>query len=156
MSRPLLRERAVLNSEVTKSNRFWRELIGLFELHWPYAADEAFQVDPTTTLFTFSGLYEKTVRDLRMWRMRTDFYKSFPDVFEDVMLITPIYIQPSTIPVRRPLQAAPSRNVVQEVQEEEPLHDSTFSNQPSYHLPGAAGYTGAISKPTPQPHSDMW
>jgi hypothetical protein len=112
-----------LDPEVTKSNKFWREIIGLFELHWPYAPEEAFQSDPSTGLFTFSGLYEKHVRDLHMWRMQTDFFKSFPDVFDDIMLITPIYIQPPGVSVRRAIKAAPPGHVQVVREEEEELQN---------------------------------
>lgn len=106
-TRPGLRERAVLDPTVTKSNRFWREIIGLFELHWPYQPEEAFQVDPMTNLFTFSGLYENHVREIRMWRMKTDFFKSFPAVFDDIAMYAQIYPQPN-ITAMRAIEPAPA------------------------------------------------
>lgn len=107
--RPGLRERAVLDPTVTRSNKFWREIIGLFELHWPYQPQEAFQVDPITNLYTFSALYENHHREISMWRMKTDFFRSFPAVFEDIVLFTHLYRQPSTRPIRA-IPATPESN----------------------------------------------
>lgn len=113
----MLRERAVLNPEITKDNKFWREIIGLFQLHWPYAPEQAFEVNPSTGLLSFSGLYEKHVRDLRMWRMQTDFFRSFPGVVDDIMLITPVYLQPVGPGHQRAIEAASRVNVVEEEKE---------------------------------------
>lgn len=132
----MLRERAVLNPEITKDNKFWREIIGLFQLHWPYAPEKAFEVSPTTGLLSFSGLYEKHVRDLHMWRMQTDFFKSFPAVFDDIMLITPITLQPAGPVHRRAIQAAPLVNVVQEEQEiQKPTYQGPIFQHPTWTSP---------------------
>ncbi|ETN37715.1 uncharacterized protein HMPREF1541_07338 [Cyphellophora europaea CBS 101466] len=104
---PGLRERGVMHPETTKSNKFWRELIQGFELHWPYAPEEAYQVDPTTGLYTFSGLYVKHVREIRMWTMSSSFFRSFPTLVEDMVIVPPIYLQPHPPPVRQIAATAP-------------------------------------------------
>jgi hypothetical protein len=61
-----MRERAVLDRDFTRSDKFWNEVIHLFQFCWPYEANEAFCLDQTSGLYTFSGLYERRVREIRM------------------------------------------------------------------------------------------
>jgi hypothetical protein len=113
--RPLLRDRAVLDPSLTKSNRFYREFIALLSFHWPYQTEEAFGIDPITGLYTFSGLYENHFRDLRMWRMHTDFFRSFPDAFDDITPNIPIPMQIQSMPaprVQRVIEAAPTSDLL--------------------------------------------
>jgi hypothetical protein len=43
-------------------------------------------------LYQFSGLFEKTVRDIRSWTMSSEFFDVFPDMYDDIMPFdTPLY-----------------------------------------------------------------
>lgn len=94
-SRPGLRERAVLDQDITKSDQFWREVIQLFEFNWPYSVEDAFWLDQSSGLYNFTGLYERQVREIRMWNMNPSFFTSFPDTFEDIVPAANISMSPS-------------------------------------------------------------
>ena len=79
-----MRERAVLNQQFTRSDKFWNEVIHLFQFCWPYGADEAFSLDQKSGLYHFSGLYERQVREIRMWKMHPSFFVSYPDTYDDI------------------------------------------------------------------------
>jgi hypothetical protein len=93
-----LRERAVLSQDMTKSNRFWREVIHLFEFNWPYSAEMPYIYDASADMYRFTGAFENRVRDIRCWNMHTQFFKSFPDTFDDIVpasFTAPLFAQPS-------------------------------------------------------------
>lgn len=91
-----LRERAVLCHGMTRSNQFWREVIHLFEFNWPYTTEMPYEFDPRSNIYRFTGAYENRVRDIRCWNMHPQFFKSFPDTFDDIVpssFVAPLYTQ---------------------------------------------------------------
>ena len=80
-----MRERAVLNQDLTRSNKFWTEVIHLFQFCWPYEVNNTFHLDHESGLYGFSGLYERQLREIRMWRMDHSFFVSFPDTYDDIV-----------------------------------------------------------------------
>lgn len=107
--RPGLRERAVLDQETTKSNRFWREVIQLFHFNWPYAPELLYQFNESSKLYSFTGTYENHIRDIRMWNMNPAFFSSFPATYDDIITPSersPLYVQPSPLTQFRALAFA--------------------------------------------------
>ncbi|ETN45758.1 uncharacterized protein HMPREF1541_09591 [Cyphellophora europaea CBS 101466] len=97
---PGLRERSVLDQETTKSNKFWREVIQLFRLNWPYSPDSAYQLDQNSGLYSFTGTYENHVREIRMWNVDPSFFKSFPATVDDIIppgSLAPLYVRPNPL-----------------------------------------------------------
>lgn len=87
---PGLRERAVLNPELTAPNKFWNDIIYLFRFWWPQPAADAVMIDPATKLLTFTGRYHNSVRDIHMWRVDESFFASFPETVDDIIPGAPL------------------------------------------------------------------
>ncbi|RMD41175.1 hypothetical protein DV735_g3940, partial [Chaetothyriales sp. CBS 134920] len=85
MPRPGLRERAVLSEELTRSNKFWTQVIYDFRFHWPYSIADTVWVSPTTGLYEFSPVFNHHVFEIRMWQMDMKFFESFPDTYDDII-----------------------------------------------------------------------
>ena len=56
----------------------------------------AYEFDPSSNTYRFTGAYENRVRDIRCWNMHPQFFKSFPDTFDDIVpssFVAPLYTQ---------------------------------------------------------------
>ncbi|KIW79470.1 hypothetical protein Z517_06082 [Fonsecaea pedrosoi CBS 271.37] len=82
--RPGLRERFTFADPQLLNNKFWKLFALSFRLHWPYELGDIFRLDETG-LYQFSGLYEKTFRDINTWTMDCEFFQAFPETYDDIM-----------------------------------------------------------------------
>ena len=118
---PGVRERAVFDPELVKPNHLWRSIIALFRFNWPYsqelAVTEVSHVESNLlpgdadssmsgaaassnsgTRYIFTDAYIAQMWDIRMWNLEMEFFKDFPEVFDDVVprsFVAPMYIQPT-------------------------------------------------------------
>jgi hypothetical protein len=82
---PGLRERAVLDWDLTSPNRFWNDVIYRFRFIWPYEVNEAVKLNPLSRLFHFSGIYKNYVEEISMWTMDSSWFAAFPDTVDDIL-----------------------------------------------------------------------
>lgn len=55
-----------------------------FRLRWSYEQGDVFRLEETG-LYQFSGLYEKTFRDINLWTMDFEFFEAFPELYDDII-----------------------------------------------------------------------
>jgi hypothetical protein len=82
--RPGLRERFSFADQRLMNNKFWKLFALEFHLCWPYELNDVFGRDDNG-LYYFSGLYEKTFRNINAWTMDFAFFEAFPDLYDDIM-----------------------------------------------------------------------
>jgi hypothetical protein len=82
---PGLRERAVLDPNITLSDRFWNDVIYCFRFYWPYDEADAVKIDPGSKLFGFTGKFQNSVKEIHKWTMDETFFATFPDTFDDIV-----------------------------------------------------------------------
>lgn len=87
---PGLRERAINQPLLTKTNEFWTKVIYDFRFQWPYTVTDAFDHNVDIGLFSLSGLFQKHVRDLRRWQMDWTFFETYPETYDDLVSVPSI------------------------------------------------------------------
>jgi hypothetical protein len=66
------------------SDKFWNYFVYCFRFHWPHTLSEAYEIDRSSGLFRFSGVYENYIREINMWAMDLKFFSAFPETYEDM------------------------------------------------------------------------
>ncbi|KEF57021.1 uncharacterized protein A1O9_07211 [Exophiala aquamarina CBS 119918] len=84
---PKLRERAVLSSSLTQTNKFWTELVYSFRFGFPHdkTIHEAISLDNTTDRWSFSGLFLNHILEIRVWHIDQDFFHNWPETYGDIV-----------------------------------------------------------------------
>lgn len=90
MGRPGFRERLVMSDCDILTDRFFRYFSSCFRLYWPYSVGDAYYIDPTTNLYSFSDTFDRHVRDIGMWTFNDDFFKVFPNLLDDMEREKPV------------------------------------------------------------------
>lgn len=86
----------MLCPNLTRTDKFWNEVIYYFRFYWPYNMQDIVMLNPVTKLYEFSGVYDHHLYDIRMWRMDMRFFESFPETYDDIM---------PSVDIERPMQS---------------------------------------------------
>ncbi|KAE9367998.1 hypothetical protein N431DRAFT_514683 [Stipitochalara longipes BDJ] len=86
---PGIRERLVVSKQDLLTNDFWDCFRRNFRFQWPLSFREIYQLNPYTSRYAFSALFQGRLRDISMWQMEQQFFAAFPEFLDDISASEP-------------------------------------------------------------------
>ncbi|KAH7120228.1 hypothetical protein B0J13DRAFT_567650 [Dactylonectria estremocensis] len=81
---PGLRERFIFFQHQYCANLFWHLFISNFRILWPFDFRDTYMQNAETGQFQLSPHFEQCISKLDAWKMAPDFFKQFPELYDDI------------------------------------------------------------------------
>lgn len=86
-NRPSLRERAIVSQDLTRSNKFWTDLVYHFRMGFPPQSTihDAVTHNLTTDRWRFTGTFLNHMYEIREWHVDPQFFINWPETYYDIV-----------------------------------------------------------------------
>ncbi|KAK7416165.1 hypothetical protein QQX98_005362 [Neonectria punicea] len=86
VDRPSLRERFIFFQHRYCANLFWDLFVSNFRILWPFDFRDTYMRNAESGQFQLSPHFEQCLNELGAWTMKPDFFKQFPELYDDIPL----------------------------------------------------------------------